>query len=189
MSLVDDARVHIFMAEFVTHQHPDLGTYHAIGANLSMLWLRPGSTSTIAFSVMATVRIPEGHEGEECVLSLELYNVTADAPVLMPDGRGGVHALRAQDLSQVARLPVPEGYLGPGPISPITLSMSFAAGLGLEPGVTYEWRCQINGRSRGWTAPFPVLSEAGDVPRGRMPPVVGGPAGPGTIEGVQWDGD
>lgn len=175
------------MAEYVTHQHQDLGTYHAIGANLAMLLLRPDSTSTIAFSVMATVLIPEGHEGDECALSLELYNLTADEPVLISDGRGGAHALRAQDLTQVARLPVPDGYEGPGPISPITLHMSFAAGLELQPGVTYEWRCQINGQSRGWSARFPVLSQTGDLPPGRIPPLVGGPAGPGTIEGVSWD--
>ena len=178
MTLVQEAHVQVHIADFANVDAG--GKLNIIGGTVVFLGFDPNNGVTAPHNVAIVVAVPQQYAGQQYSLSIELFNVTADRVVQLPNGPAGqAQAMRIQQVVAVPPLQPPPGTGNPGDgyVNHVMV-MNFANGLPLQAG-TYDWRVQIDGQARKhWKSRF-------HVPAPQPQPVFGGPVGPATIPGVQ----
>lgn len=170
MSAFDDARVLVFVADYIG---VDAGAkVNAIGVAFNVTTLQQNGF-TAPQHVIALIDVPRQYVGHDFPVSIELRRDDLNQTVTLPGPSGRPEALR---ISQNVRPDMPivqAGVLRPeGLYSRLQFALAFPTGLQLQAGVSYRWRVEVEGRHKpDWEAPFHVLALAPG-------PVFGGPSNP-----------
>ncbi len=174
MGVHDESLVVVLLADYVGIDAG--GKINALGAGFTIT-LPLANGQTAPQHVVALVDVPGKYAGQQFAFSIELRDESTGQAVQVPTGPGGqLDALRVQQVADVVKPPVPPGYATPPDvICRVQVALGFQGGLPLQPGRTYRWQVQIDGKDKpGALARFHVLGPAPG-------PVFGGPAGPAHI--------
>lgn len=171
MPIFEDAHAFVLIADYIGVDAA--GKINTIGAGFAISGVQPTGLLAPQY-VGAVIDVPGRYVGQECALSLELFDDTAGSTVQVP-AESGLEAMRVQQVVRVDRPNLPGVSIPDSMFSRLQVTLGFPTGLPLAPGRQYSWRLQIDGHhSPDWYASF-------YVPGPPPSPVFGGPAGPADI--------
>ena len=172
MSLHDDARVTVLLADYVTVDAS--GKLTAVGAAFTIAPLQENG-STTPMHVAVLVDVPGELAGHEFSLGMSLVDDDSGQPVVVPGPSGQLEPLRIAQLMR-AQTPTVPGMAVPSSVPcRVQMVLGFPQGLPLEAGRTYRWAVELDG------SPRPEWSTVFHVPAPAPGPVFGGPIGPAGI--------
>ncbi len=171
MSLHDDARVTVLLADYVAVDGS--GKLTAVGAAFTIAPLQEhGHTPPLHVAVL--VDVPGEAAGQEFSLGLSLVDDHGQ-PVMVPGPSGQLEPLRVAQLMR-AQAPVVPGMAVPTSVPcRVQMVLGFPQGLPLEAGRTYRWAVEFDGNAK------PEWGTVFHVPAPAPGPVFGGPMGPAGI--------
>jgi hypothetical protein len=179
MTIFVDAHVTIIVADYANTD--PIGKLNVLGAGISMF--APVADGVWPpMTVAVVVDVPAKYVDQEYALSVELRDLTHGKALQVPTAEGRLGPLRVQQVVTIPPVQVPPQFKRPTEaMVQHVMVMGFPGGLPLTPGVTYEWRSQIDGQDvKHGRRRFHALAPAAGV-------ILGGPEGPSTIPGVAPD--
>lgn len=172
MTVFEDARVLIFCADYASTDAS--GKLNAIGAAFNLTQVNPQGGLTPPCYLVVVIDVPPQYLGTTFSVAVDLRRLDTNEVITVPGPAGSTsQALRIMQNMTCSQAAAPPGLQRPESLgSRHQLVLAFPTGLQLQPGVSYRWRVEIDGRSRPqWSAVFHVLAPA-------QGPVFGGPAMP-----------
>lgn len=156
------------------------GKVTGVGVGFTITPLLPMS-STAPMYVAALIDVPPEHLDRDIAISMELRRADGQV-VTMPAPAGVEQAMRVDQLDRAMKPSIPNLVVPDEAWGRCQTLLGFPGGLTLAPG-RYFWRLSLDHQHLpSWEAHFSVVAPP-------QIPVIGGPAGPSAIDGVQAPSD